>query len=55
MGRFCNGYTKFSNFCYYFYRIGVRFLLIRMPFFFIHLFFALLFNAYRKRRSGTLR
>ncbi|MDR1303279.1 MAG: hypothetical protein LBJ81_01510 [Puniceicoccales bacterium] len=46
---------KFKNFCYYFYRIGIRFLLIGVPIFLIHLIIALVVNACRGRRLGESR
>ncbi|MDR1435400.1 MAG: hypothetical protein LBI77_03280 [Puniceicoccales bacterium] len=48
-------YGKLKNFCYYFYRIAIRFLLIRLPLFFIFLPFALLMNARRGHRPGESR
>ncbi|MDR0590415.1 MAG: hypothetical protein LBG09_00970 [Puniceicoccales bacterium] len=46
---------KFRNFCYYFYRIGIRFLLVGVPIFLIHLAVALIANVCRGRKLGESR
>ena len=48
-------FHQLGQFLYYFYRIGIRLILIRMPFFLIHLGFALLCNAFRGKRPGESR
>jgi hypothetical protein len=46
---------KISKFCYYFYRIAIRFLLIGVPLFLMTLAFALIANACRGPRPGESR
>ena len=47
--------SRLRSFLYYFYRIGIRLVLIRMPFLLIHIIFALVLNAFRGSRPGESR
>ncbi|MDR3317430.1 MAG: hypothetical protein LBS71_01340 [Puniceicoccales bacterium] len=53
--KLCEKLRKINDFCYYFYRIAIRFILIRMPLFLTYLLFALLINAFRKPKPGESR
>jgi hypothetical protein len=50
MVTFSEKLKKIKTFGYYFYRIGIRFLLIRVPIFLIYLPWALLINAYKEKK-----